>query len=547
MRKLLLASTALTVLSAPAWAQNVTCPTRPAGDNTNACASTQFVQGTLSGGGATNQSANQVFSGPSSGVPAPPSFRALVGADLPAPGPAAFGGVQSLTCSASNWFRTLSTGGVFGCSQPAFSDLAGNIAVSQMASGTNASATTFWRGDGSWSPALPNSAANLYISTTGNDSNSCLVGSQCLTPQRAANVAIGYYIVNGVVPTINIGAGTFTSGAIISGIIPGAVNANGSAPMLKIVGAGSGSTTISIPGACGNAGNALYISDGAVVGIGSIKLTTACSGGNDISVNNGAKVFGVNADVNFGAASNALLYVYNASADWNYGGSFGLTISGGAAYGIAGSMNASIITGIGVTNTISGTPTFTTTFLSLIDNARYNEGITSSWANPANAGGVRYSIANNSHIDREQNSGNLPGSSIGTVQGGSVYYANPSVGHDLPCVGGASGCRNATAPTGMGTGGTISMVAGSNDHTGSALLAFGTAPGGSGDFVIAPISQVTGDWGGGGHCVVSLNNNASLWPTTSSPPQAWYDNAIHIHWVAAVSASANYYISYNCG
>lgn len=43
IRKLLL-SAALLVLAAPAWAQNPTCPTRPVGDSTNACASTAFVQ-----------------------------------------------------------------------------------------------------------------------------------------------------------------------------------------------------------------------------------------------------------------------------------------------------------------------------------------------------------------------------------------------------------------------------------------------------------------------------------------------------------------------
>lgn len=38
----------------------------------------------------------------------------------------------ALTCSSSNWFRTMSSAGVYGCSQPAFSDLSGSIACSQM-------------------------------------------------------------------------------------------------------------------------------------------------------------------------------------------------------------------------------------------------------------------------------------------------------------------------------------------------------------------------------------------------------------------------------
>ncbi len=76
--------------------------------------------------------ANQVYAGSTSGGAVKPKFRSLVGADLPAPGASSLGGVQSLTCSSHNWFSTLSTLGVFGCSQPNFSDLLGTIASSQL-------------------------------------------------------------------------------------------------------------------------------------------------------------------------------------------------------------------------------------------------------------------------------------------------------------------------------------------------------------------------------------------------------------------------------
>lgn len=50
MKKHLLATTALIfICSSSAWAQNPTCPTRPAGDTSNACASTAFVQGAIGG------------------------------------------------------------------------------------------------------------------------------------------------------------------------------------------------------------------------------------------------------------------------------------------------------------------------------------------------------------------------------------------------------------------------------------------------------------------------------------------------------------------
>lgn len=54
---------------------------------------------------------------------------------LPTPTASTLGGVQSLTCSTSNWFRTLSTAGVFGCSQPSFSDLTGQVAAASQISG----------------------------------------------------------------------------------------------------------------------------------------------------------------------------------------------------------------------------------------------------------------------------------------------------------------------------------------------------------------------------------------------------------------------------
>lgn len=77
-----------------------------------------------------NQSPNTVFAGPSSGGSGTPSFRPLIGPDLPLPSSSTIGGVKSYAAVSKQWLTGLGTNGSFSGSQPDCSDLSNpNCAV----------------------------------------------------------------------------------------------------------------------------------------------------------------------------------------------------------------------------------------------------------------------------------------------------------------------------------------------------------------------------------------------------------------------------------
>jgi len=79
--------------------------------------------GTLSAGLAS-QAANTVLAAPS-GAAGVPGFRALVGADLPAPSATSLGGVESVAPAAHQFVTGISTAGVPSLGQPAIGDISG--------------------------------------------------------------------------------------------------------------------------------------------------------------------------------------------------------------------------------------------------------------------------------------------------------------------------------------------------------------------------------------------------------------------------------------
>lgn len=89
------------------------------------------VSGTLTAS-LNTQSANTVWAGPSSGLAADPTFRALVGADLPTPTTGSLGGVEANTPVTHEWMNAINTSGVPQLSQPSFSDISGTASGSQL-------------------------------------------------------------------------------------------------------------------------------------------------------------------------------------------------------------------------------------------------------------------------------------------------------------------------------------------------------------------------------------------------------------------------------
>lgn len=384
---------------------------------------------------------------------------------------------------------------------------------------------------------------NLYVATSGNDGNTCTtVSAPCLTIQHAVNLALaGDFSGQNVV--INIAAGTYNmvGGVQIGGSLPGAANGTELGASMTLLGAGSATTTISLASCTGNPA-AIFVGGGAFVQLGGLRLTTACSGGSDLVLYQGATVQLANGDLNLGAASTALVDAYDRST-FTGNSTYGLTISGGAAYAFLISTHSTVILSAGATNTLSGTPAFSTAFIDAVDESFFDLGVGSSFSGTAT--GVRYALALNSVIDTEQSTAALPGNSAGSVSSGSYYYTNSGI----VCVGGAAGCRITIAPTNLGTGGSAIMAAGSGDHGGSVTLVAGSSAGTSGVVWVAQGSLLGGDLGTAGNCAVSLGNAGANWAAGATVQTTYTSGGIEIAWFnggVALTNTGNYGLVYVC-
>ena len=170
--------------------------------------------GTLTGA-FVNQSANTVFAGPSSGSPATPAFRALVGTDLPLPTATTLGGDESYAAVTHQWINAVSTSGVPTSTQPAAADLSNGV--------TGSGAVVLAVSPSLTTPALGTPSAIVLTNGTGCAISACVSGlgagvANFLGTPTSANLA--------ATVTDESGSGSLlfgTAPTIINGIYNGTV------------------------------------------------------------------------------------------------------------------------------------------------------------------------------------------------------------------------------------------------------------------------------------------------------------------------------------
>ncbi|AXK79960.1 hypothetical protein DW352_05170 [Pseudolabrys taiwanensis] len=254
-----------------ASAQNVTCPTMPNGDITNACASTEFVQNAFAGGStipltqsyilvgnASNVAAAVPMSGDCTivaggivactklnGVSPGPLYSLAIGTGLGTSGgslniqpaqAATIGGVKSVTCPLGQAIGTIDTSGTSTC--------------------VNASSGR----------TLLTTATTFHVALAGSDSNPCTAASPCRTVSHVLAMLQSGYDLGGQVVTVQTDDdGPYTDSVQIMGPFVGLTGAT----RLIINGFSTNTTFSPAP----NAGYCIGIAYGAQLMVQNYKCT----------------------------------------------------------------------------------------------------------------------------------------------------------------------------------------------------------------------------------------------------------------------------------
>lgn len=235
----------------------------------------------------SNQTRYQIFSGPSTVASAQPSFRYLVGGDLPNPSASTLGGIESYSAVTNQWINAISTSGVPSSSQPAFSNISGTLGPSQLpvlggdvtSSGSTVTLNTVGTA-GTFTKVTVNakglttSGASAVLASSDFANQGAF--NQVLHGNSAGNPSWGSTVltqdVSGILPKVNGGDGVST----LTANLP--VLGNGSGPVTQ--GTRSGNTTVfaTTSGSLPTNDCAKFDANGNIVDAG------ACSSGSVTSV-----------------------------------------------------------------------------------------------------------------------------------------------------------------------------------------------------------------------------------------------------------------------
>lgn len=281
------------------------------------------------------QTANLVFAGPGSGGAVSPTFRLLVGADLPNPSAASLGGVQSAAAVSHQWINSISTAGVPALSQPAFADISGTALVTQGGTGLTAgtsggiayfsAATTMASSGvlaasalvlGGGAGAAPTALGSLGATTTvlhGNAAGAPTFGAVVLTTDVSGVLPVANGGTGGTLPVANGGTGqvTLTNHGVLVGAGTSAITQLAAAAAgTLLTGQGTGSDpAFSATPTLGVAGTTL----------GSLSVAGSASGVVTIQPQAAAGTFNFNLPVAAGTAGQPLLSGGGAAAPQTYG------------------------------------------------------------------------------------------------------------------------------------------------------------------------------------------------------------------------------------
>lgn len=263
--------------------------------------------------------------------------------------------------------------------------------------------TDIWSmvGDTAGTQVRPQISGNIsyFVRTDGNDSNTGLVnssGGAFLTIQAAIN-AVYALDLNHFVATINIGTGTFTAGFLADGPFTGGQGIAG----VIINGNGAANTIIAVSGST----HAFTVQNAAKMTFQNMKLTGGTGQafrvieiGTNVAIGAGMEFGTWTGGRHFNCARAATIQILSS-----------YTISGGAAIHMAATLSGVIFTAASLTATITGTPAFSTAFISI--NLQSQVGLASggtlTWSGSAT--GTQYTVTQCSVLDTGGHASSIPG------------------------------------------------------------------------------------------------------------------------------------------